>query len=340
MRMVKKIALALVVIVVALAGIGLLLPRRPHVERSIVIAAPRATVFTLVNGFGSFNKWSPWAARDPQAQYAYEGPAAGIGAKMSWTGDPKKVGSGSQEITASVPYERVTTRLDFGAQGNATAQFTLTPEGDAIRVTWGFDADLGMNPVGRYFGLMFDGLIGPDYERGLAGLKTLAESLPKTDFAGLEVQEAQVAPVTVAFITATSARDEQAIASAVGGAFRQVTLFMSARGLKQAAAPITINTRWDDAGYEFDAAIPVDRAPQREVPAASAVKIKETYAGKALKVVHIGAYRDMPANYDRLTAYMAAAGYDPAGPPWDEYVTDPANTPEADLVTNIYMPVR
>ena len=47
MSTLKKIVLALVGLVVLLAGIGLLLPRQVHVERSIVINAPRATVFAL-----------------------------------------------------------------------------------------------------------------------------------------------------------------------------------------------------------------------------------------------------------------------------------------------------
>ena len=34
---------------------------------------------------------------------------------------------------------------------------------------------LGMNPVMRWMGLMIDGPIGADYERGLARLKNVAE---------------------------------------------------------------------------------------------------------------------------------------------------------------------
>jgi effector-binding domain-containing protein len=144
----------------------------------------------------------------------------------------------------------------------------------------------------------------------------------------------------VAFVPASCGKDEQEIAKTIGGAYAQVGKFMTKNGLKQAAAPITINTKWDESGYQFDAAIPVDRAPEREVPSDSPVQVKQTYAGKALKVVHRGAYRNMPASYDKLQAYVAAHGYEPAGPPWDEYVTDPGNTPEPELITHIFMPIR
>jgi effector-binding domain-containing protein/uncharacterized protein YndB with AHSA1/START domain len=340
MRFVKKAAIFLVVLVVLLAGIGMLLPRMRHVERSTTIGAPPATVFALVNGYRLFNKWSPWFELDPAARYTYEGPDFGVGARMAWTSEKKDVGSGSQEIVESRPHEAVKVKLDFGGQGTAMAQWTLAPEGEGTKVTWGLDADMGAGPIGRWFGLMMDGMVGKDYEKGLAGLKTLAEGLPKENFAGLVVETVEVKPVTIAFVPATSTKEEQAIAAAIGGAYGKVGLFMTKNGLKQAAAPITINKKWDSAGYEFDAAIPVDHAPEKAVPADSAVQLKETYGGKALKVVHKGAYRNMETTYNQLLAWMAAYGYESSGPPWDEYVSDPGNTAEAELITHIFMPLK
>ena len=115
---------------------------------------------------------------------------------------------------------------------------------------------------------------------------------------------------------------------------------MKANGLKQVGAPITIDTRYDDTGYGFDAAIPVDKTPQKDVPTGSPVQVKTTYAGKALKIVMKGPYTGMPGTYDKLRAFMAAHGYESAGQPWDEYASDPGTTPEADLITNIYQPVK
>jgi len=340
MRLLNRLLLALVVLIVLLAGIGLALPRQVHVERSTTIAAPAATVFALVDGFSMFNQWSPWYGLDPSAQYDFKGPSHGVGARMTWQGDASTVGSGSQEIIESRPYSLIKSSLDLGSQGVATAQFSLTPVGNETRVTWSLDTDFGMNPVGRYFGLMMDKMVGPDYEKGLWGLKRLAESLPKADFSGLKVEELQVSPVTVAYVPASCGRDMGEIARTIGSSYAKVGKFMATYKLKQAAAPITINNKWGDAGYEFDAAIPVDRAPQGEIPGDSAVRIKQTYSGKALKVVHKGSYRDMDSTYEKLVAYAAAYGYEPAASPWDEYVSDSGKTPETELLTNILMPVK
>jgi len=340
MRIIMRIAIIVVVLLCLVAGVGMLLPRQVHVERQIVIEAPRATVYALVEGYKQFQKWSPWASLDPNAKTTVEGPEFGVGAKQSWVGDPKTVGSGNQEIIEAEPFARVKSRLAFGDNPPATAEFALTPEGNGTRVVWSFDSDMGAGPFGRLFGLMMDRFIGPDYQRGLGNLKTLAESFPKADFSDLTVTMVDVAPVTVAYIASESSKDTMQIGEAIGAGYGLVLAFMKANGLKQDGAPITINTRWDDRGYGFDAAIPVDKEPAKEVPAASLVKVKLTYGGKVLKIVYKGPYGGMPPSYAKLEAYMAARGYESAGPPWDEYVSDPGTTPEAELITNIYQPVK
>jgi len=127
---------------------------------------------------------------------------------------------------------------------------------------------------------MMDRWVGPDYERGLGNLKTLAESLPKADFSDLTIMLVDTAPATVAYLSSQSSKDTAQIGDAIGAAYAKVLAFMKANGLKQAGPPITINTRWDDTGYGFDAAIPVDASPVKDVPADSPVKVKTTTRGR------------------------------------------------------------
>lgn len=336
----KTVGIALVVALALVLGVGMLLPREVHVERATTIAAPRATVYALLDGYRSFSKWSPWAEKDPNATYSFSGPDFGAGAKMSWSGDPKKVGSGSQEILEAKPLESVASRIDFGARGKAVARFTLSPEGGVTKITWGFDTDLGAGPIGRWFGLAMDRMIGPDFEHGLANLKRYAESLPKADFGDLAVEKVNVAPRTIACVAATSSRDAKEIGAAIGAAYAQVGAFMKAHGLKQAGAPVTIDTSWDDSRYGFDAGVPVDRAPSEAIPEGSKVRVATSYAGPALKVAMKGPYTGLTAVHEKLAALVAARGFEAAAPCWEEYVSDPGSTPEAELVTNVYQPVK
>ncbi|MBD9435175.1 SRPBCC family protein [Pseudoxanthomonas sp. PXM03] len=169
-----KWALAAIAAIGLLLGLGgLLLPATTHVERSVVIERSPEQVFATLNSFERFSAWSPWAEYDPQAKYTFEGPASGVGARMRWSGN-RSVGSGSQEITTSEPHRRVVVALDFdGSQ--AQAAYLLDPEGNGTRLTWAFDTQHGMNPFKRWLGLLFDRMIGADYEKGLRKLKSLLE---------------------------------------------------------------------------------------------------------------------------------------------------------------------
>lgn len=182
-----KISLGVVLVLVGVFVVGgLLLPDEVEVERSIRIDRPPSEVYAVVNGFGRFNEWSPWVAYDPTAQYAFQGPATGVGARMTWSGEK---GGGAQEIVAVRPNEQVTVELDFGADGKAVAQHILSADGDGTLARWRFHSDFEGSLPGRWFGLMFESMIGPDYEKGLANLKRVVEAGPPAPTTG-------AAPVT------------------------------------------------------------------------------------------------------------------------------------------------
>jgi len=340
MKILKMLLIGLLALVALLVIVGLFLPSTLHVERSTVISAPQSTVFALVNGYARFNEWSPWARIDPQTNYTYEGPVQGVGAKQAWESENSEVGVGSQVITASEPYRRVETELDFGSQGTAQAYFDLTAEGDATKVVWGFDTSFGYNLMFRYVGLFMDGMLGPSYEEGLAGLKKLAESLPQADWSDLEVEMTEVEPVSIAYVSGSSSQDGAEIGQAFAAAYAQVGGFMGQHGLAFAGQPLVINTSWDEAGYIFDAGIPVASAPEGEIPEDSPVKMGSTYGGKVLKVVHTGAYGKLSTTYEKIEAYLAAHGLKGVDRPWDQWISDPGETPEEELITHIYFPLE
>ncbi|MDT8320990.1 MAG: GyrI-like domain-containing protein [Xanthomonadales bacterium] len=319
--------------------VGLFLPREVHVERQVAIERPAITVFTLLNGYRSFLAWSPWAGRDPDAVYELSGPATGVGARLSWEGDPRLVGSGWQEITEVQPNEWVRSKLNFDLQSAADTWFRIDETAGGALVTWGFDSDLvsGQGFVGgllaRYFGLFFDRWIGTDYERGLVKLKTYAESLPAADFSDLEVELLHAEPLDILYVSSDNSANPGDVAESLAAAYREITTFMLDNELEIRAQPMAITRAWDEKGYRFDAAVPV---VMRDVPLTGRIRFGKSPSGPALRAIHRGPYETMTPTYEKIDAFMAAHGLEEGRVSWEHYVVNPGATPPEDWVTHIY----
>ena len=179
----KKVLVGvLVVLVVAAAGLlvaASVQPDRFHIERSEVIAAPAGRVYPLIADFRRWPEWSPYEALDPDMTREIGGAPSGVGATYAWAGDDK-AGAGRMEITRAQPPEEVVIALDFTApmEAHNTATFTLAPDGGGTRVTWAMDGDSPL--LFKVMCLFFDAdqMIGGDFEKGLAKLKTVAQAPP------------------------------------------------------------------------------------------------------------------------------------------------------------------
>ncbi len=176
MVIIKRMLIGIVALLVLFLVVGFLLPREVRVERSVEIDASPKEVFAMVNDFRQFNRWQPWHRIDPATRYVFEGPAIGAGSRMLWYSDHPQVGDGMQEIVESLPYSKVRALLDFGTGGKAYADYLIDAQEGGSALTWTMETDMGGNPLGRYVGLMMDGMIGPSYEQGLSNLKAILES--------------------------------------------------------------------------------------------------------------------------------------------------------------------
>ncbi len=177
-RVLRWLGIAIIAAVVIALVAAFVLPRHAVVARSIEIAAPPAAVFPLVGDLRRFNEWSPWADLDPETTYTFTGPTDGVGQTLNWESDDERVGDGAIAIAAVEPDTRVDLIIAFADAGVASASVALEPAAAGTRVTWRFESDLGFNPIARYFGMMADDVVGPDYEKGLARLKAVAETPP------------------------------------------------------------------------------------------------------------------------------------------------------------------
>lgn len=318
--------------------IGFTLPRTNRVEVSIEIDAHPATVFALVNDFHRFTLWSPWADTDPNAQFLYSGASRGENAILTWDGSI--IGSGSQIITESRPFEYVGMIMNPDEPGEARSWFALTPGVGTTLVTWGFEADYGMNIVGRYFAPMLGSVVASDYDDGLHALKELAESMPSADFSDINIEHMVVEASDIAYLSATSRPEPAAISEAMGAAYFEILNFIDQNDLSESGAPLSITRDYSGAELSFDAAIPI-RGLNEETPRNNiGVKIGQTYAGAVIRVRHIGSYRELSITHRKISAYLAALGIERNGAAWESYESDPGKVAENELLTYVYYPIK
>ena len=335
---VQKFLYVIGALVALLIVVGLLLPRHSRVEVSTLVDAPPATVFALVNDLRRVDLWSPRTATDPNSRVLYSGPNRGVGATVSWDG--AIVGSGTQTIVESRPHEHVANAINPGEPGEARTWFDIGREDGTTRVTWGFAHDHGLNLVGRYFALLLSGVVKREFETDIAALKELAESLPRTDFGDLDVEHLDVEPQQIAYLPTTSLPEPAAISDAMGKAYFEILSFIDTRDLADAGAPMSIVRGFAGSQLRFDAAIPV-RGVSDETPRDSAaVRLGYTYSGPAIRVRHVGSYRQLGSTHRKIAAYLAALGLERNGDAWETYISDPTRAPESDLLTDVYYPVR
>ncbi|HEX4922947.1 MAG TPA: SRPBCC family protein [Bdellovibrionales bacterium] len=170
--MLKKIGIAVAVLIVVLLAMPAMLPGTVHVERSAQINVPPGAAYALLSDFNHFTKWSPWYEIDPGVKTEVTG--QGVGSVYAWEG--QQTGRGSMTITGLESNQRVDVKLAFVEpwQSEADCKWIITEDGAGSKVTWAFDQNLPY--MMRYFGLTMDKMLGADFERGLAKLKGVLEN--------------------------------------------------------------------------------------------------------------------------------------------------------------------
>src|SRR5216683_7594208 len=176
--MLKALAIIGGIVAVLLAAVLIYAATKPdvfRVQRAASIKAPPEKIAAALSDFHGWEAWSPWEKMDPAMKRSYSGAAKGKGAVYAWEGN-SKVGQGRMEITEAAP-SRVALDLHFVKpfEAHNKVVFTLVPKGDATEVTWAMQGPVPY--IAKVVHVVFDmdGMVGKQFETGLANLKAIAE---------------------------------------------------------------------------------------------------------------------------------------------------------------------
>ncbi len=126
------------------------------------------------------------------------------------------------------------------------------------------------------------------------------------------------------------------IGPAMGEAFPKIYEAVVSAGMEPTGEPLA---RYFDMGdgetTSFECAVPVPSP----FTANGEVEPSTIGGGEAAFAVHLGPYDRIGHTWEQLMAWVTAQGRTPAGPFWEVYIDDPEETPEAELKTELYIPL-
>jgi len=174
----KPLMTALLIIALAIVALLAYASTKPdifRVSRSITINSPASAVYEQVSDVHKTQAWSPWVKMEPDAEYVFEGPSAGLGAIVKWKG--KKVGQGKSTIVEAVPNQLVRNRLDFYKPMNSTstADFELKEDSGKTTVVWSMYGPNNLISKVMSVFMNCENMIGKQFDQGLNDLKKTVE---------------------------------------------------------------------------------------------------------------------------------------------------------------------
>ena len=127
------------------------------------------------------------------------------------------------------------------------------------------------------------------------------------------------------------------IAGVLGQLFPEVLEYMQKQGQAPAGMPLTRYHCMDGGSAELECALPI----ASPISGTDRIRCGELPSGTMATVTHMGPYANLPGTWAALMEWMESEGLEPAGVPWEVYVTDPsAESDRSKWRTDIFFPVR
>lgn len=151
----------------------------------------------------------------------------------------------------------------------------------------------------------------------------------------LEFSTIQVEAQPTMTIRATTTADK--IPELLGVHFGEVYAHIVQGGQQPAGMPFSRYYAMDGHTVDFECGMPV----ASPMEGAGRVQAGELPAATVATVTHTGPYDNLPQTWSALFEWMGSQGLQPAGPPWEVYVTDPGAEPDqSKWRTDIFFPVQ
>lgn len=305
-----------------------------NVERSIVIDAPSEKVFDTVVDYGTWTGWSPWLCIDNSAEVTVTDDPRSVSSIYHWAGEV--VGEGEMEHVELDRPHSIKDELRFIKPYRSTSKvrFVIESAPGGTEISWQMFGSLPWFLI--WMRSSMETFIGMDFERGLKMLREKIETgevLSQTEVMGIEAIESR----DIFGVRKSCSIDE--ISPEMKKAVETTTSKFSENGIAadgemvSAYHPVDLKKR----RFDFTSGFCVDSGGGPP----SGLAHCHIPAGKALHIRHVGSYENLGNSWSGAYQYARYKKIKIAKKDaFEVYRNDPSDTPPAELITDIYLPVK
>ncbi|MGB0993195.1 MAG: SRPBCC family protein [Akkermansiaceae bacterium] len=297
------------------------------ISKDCVIEKPIDEVFSYVRDFRNWPDWSPWLICERETKLTFGED------EYSWDG--KVIGSGKMKVVKTDRNSKIDYALEFYQPWKSQADVTMefSESGAGTKVCWTLVSKL---PWFLFFlkGMM-ECMVGMDYKRGLTMLKERLETgKVSSELSFTERQE--VAGCRYIGIERTCSMDD--MERLMGDDFQKVVPVYMQHG-DHCEPLFTVYNKWKMSKGEVSYIV---CAPVQEIPAdvPAGMVTGSRPACSTFAVTHTGAYHHLGNAWSAgmMRSRVKMFKQSKVFYPFEQYLNNPEETPEAELLTRVCLP--
>ncbi len=335
----------LFLLLIAFIGTAIYIAVQPNsykVTRSRTINAPVSILYDNVIDLKNWETWSPWIKKEPSTVITLGEQTKGVNGTYSWI---DKNGAGTMKITEATNNKSIKQNMQFGEfpASEITWDFTPNTDGSTI-VTWNISGEnlpFGFKAYTAFSGAM-DEQVGPDFERGLEKLDSIAVN-------SMKVYNIKINGITEYgggfFIYKTTSATSSNISKIMAKQYSKLMSYMAQNNIVASGMPFTIYNEMnpENGNVIMSNAIPVIN----KINFINLTENNDILCGymaktRVLKTTLKGNYTNLPEAWKKSMSYITKNNLIPSDiKPFEIYTNNPRNIPNpANWLTEIYIPLK
>jgi effector-binding domain-containing protein len=340
MKFIKYLFFLLLIAIIGVAIYIAVQPNEFSVTRSRTIQAPASVIYNNVIDFKNWPAWSSWIEKNPDTKITFPEQTRGVGGSYSWEDED---GIGKMTTIDTVQNKSITQHMQFGDFPPSEVSWNFNSnENNSTEVTWnisGKDLPFLFKMYSTFTGGMEEN-IGPDFERGLEKLDSIAiESMKAYSI----VINGETTHSGGFYLYNTTSSKISEFESKMKEMLSKVEQYAITNNIPIAGAPFVYFHKWDEANNATIFSCCVPTSNQVITTSESGILTGQLEPFKAVYTTLKGNYSNLKEAWDKSMKFVTESHFEFAenGPMLEVYQTDPMSTPNpADWITQIYIAVK